>query len=106
MTSPAIPTGAVTAADLFAQVSAARQDLTLILTKVEVMSDRHDRMNRDLADVQSRMRALELSTPAKLAERVIALERWQWRAGGIVAAFAVLGGVVAGLLEAVIGRLH
>lgn len=101
-----IPPGGVSAADLYSEVSAARRDVAQILTKVEVMDDRHARQSVQLGDHESRLRALETYIPPGLSDRLTAVEHWQWRAAGIVAAFAVLGGVVAGFLEAVVSRIH
>lgn len=106
MTSPTIPSGAITAADLYGEVSATRRDMATVLTKVEVMNARHTVVSAQVIDHETRLRTLELSAPDNARARLTAVERWQWRAAGIVSAFAVLGGVVAGLLEALIGHIH
>lgn len=106
MTVQPIQTGVVTAADLYGSVEATRREIQTVLTEVRVLNNDHGRVVADVSDLQARVRILETNTPAKLAERLTSVERWQWRAGGIVAAFAVLGGVMAGLLEALIGHVH
>jgi hypothetical protein len=102
MSEGQIPSGTVTAADLYGAVEATRREVGQILTKVEVMDDRYVRVVAEIADHETRLRAAVALIPSRLPERLISLERWQWRAGGVVAAFAVLGGLVAGLIEALI----
>lgn len=106
MTTQPIVSGTVTAADLYGEVTATRREVGQILTKVEVMDDRYSRFSAQVGDHELRVRALESSIPAQLADRVISLERWQWRAGGVVAAFALLGGLVVGLVDALVFHVH
>jgi hypothetical protein len=104
MSEGQIPSGTVTAADLYGAVEATRREVGQILTKVEVIDDRHSRVVVTVTDHETRIRALEGLVPVRLPDRIISLERWQWRAGGVVAAFAVLGGLVAGLIEALVAH--
>ena len=104
MTEGQIPSGTVTAADLYGAVEATRREVGQILTQVTVMDDRHGRVIAQVADHEARLRALEVAVPTRLADRVISLERWQWRAGGVVATCALLGGLLAGFLEQLIAH--
>ena len=106
MTEGQIPSGTVTAADLYGAVEATRREVGQILTQVTVMDDRHGRVTAQVADHETRLRTLEVAIPIRLADRVISLERWQLRAGGVVAAFALFGGLLAGLIEALIAHHH
>jgi hypothetical protein len=104
MATPLIPPGQVTAADVFSEVSAIRRDVGQVLIKVEVIDSRHSVYTAQLADHEARIRAVEQQVPAQLAARLISVERWQWRAGGVVAALAVIAGLLGSLLGTLIAH--
>ncbi len=104
MSDGQIPSWTVTAADLYSAVEATRREVGQILTQVTVMDDRHGRVTAQVGDHETRIRVLEVAVPNRLADRLISLERWQWRAGGVVAAFALIGGLLAGLVTALIAH--
>lgn len=106
MTSPAIPIGQVTAADLMGEVSAARRDIQGVLTRVEVMDTRHGTVSAHVADLELRMRVVEAAMPESLKSRLGQLERWQWKAAGAMAAVAIVVGLLAGWIGTLLGRLH
>lgn len=106
MTSPVIATGQVTAADLFSEVTAARRDISNVLTKVEVMDARHGAINAVVADHETRLRAVEGKVPDGLIGRLVSVEKWQLRAGAIIGFIALVVGVVSGYLSAILTHVH
>lgn len=104
MSDGQIQPGTVTAADLYGAVEATRREVGQILTKVEVMDDRHSRFMAQVADHETRLRNTEAAIPNRLIDRLVALEHWQWRATGVVSVIAVLSGVVAGFLTALLAH--
>lgn len=104
MSDGQIQPGMVTAADLYGAVEATRREVGQILTKVEVMDDRHARIIGQVADHETRTRALEAAIPNRLIDRLVALEHWQWRAAGVVSVIAVLAGVLAGFMTALVAH--
>lgn len=106
MTSPTIPTGQITAADLFAEVSATRREVAAALTQIQVMETRHAAINGDVTDHESRLRVLEGLVPIDLSRRLVSLERWQWKAAGAIAAVAIIFGALAGYLASLATHGH
>jgi len=106
MTTPLIPPGQVTAADVLAETSAIRRDVAQVLTRVEVIDTRDSNHAAQLADHEARIRAVEHQLPLQLAGRLVNVERWQWRAGGIVAALAAAAGLLGSLLGSMLAHAH
>jgi hypothetical protein len=106
MTTPLIPPGQVTATDVLVETSAIRRDVGQLLTRVEVINVRHQDQAAQLADHEARIRAVEQSIPPQLAARLVTVERWQWRAGGIVAALAAAAGLLGSFLGTMLAHAH
>lgn len=106
MTSPPILTGQVTAADVLTEIGAARRDITTVLTKVEVLDDRYGRVLAQLGDHETRIRLLDDEMPKQLATRLLALERFQWKALGALVVVGIVVGVVAGWLGSLLTHIH
>lgn len=104
MTTPLIPPGQITAADVLADTSAIRREVGQVLTKVEVIEARHVAYAAQLADHETRIRATESRIPELLSRRLAKIERWQWRAGGFVAALAAVAGLLGSLLGTLIAH--
>lgn len=106
MSTPLIPPGQVTAADLLRDTSAIRHDLGELLVKVEVMHSEHTARAAEMADHEARIRAIERQLPQALAGRLAALERWRWRTMGGMSVLAVLGGLAGSIVEWALFHLH
>lgn len=106
MTSPPIPAGNITAADLLGEVGAARRDIQAVMTKVEVMDARHTVTSAAVADHELRLRVVEGLVPSDLPSRIRALERWQWKAIGALAVVAIIVGIVSGYLGGLLEHAH
>jgi len=106
MTTPLIPPGQITAADVLADTSAIRREVAQVLTRVEVIDARDSGHAAQLADHEARIRAVEHQLPLQLAGRLVNVERWQWRAGGIVAALAAAAGLLGSLLGSLLAHAH
>ena len=104
MTTPLIPPGQVTAADVLAETSAIRRDVGQVLIRVEVIDARHAAYGAQLADHEARIRVSEQRIPELLSARLAKVERWQWRAGGFVAALAAIAGLLGSLLGTLISH--
>lgn len=106
MTTPLIPPGQVTAADVLAATSEIRRDVAQVLTRVEVIDARDTSHAAQLADHEARIRLVEHQMPEHLTARLVGVERWQWRAGGVVAALAAVAGLLGSLLGSLIAHAH
>jgi Na+/phosphate symporter len=106
MSTPLIPPGQVTAADLLAETTAIRRDVAHLLVKVEVIDARDNAHATQLADHEVRLRTVERQIPEQLVARLASIERWQWRAGGVVAALAAVSGLLGSLLGSLIAHAH
>lgn len=106
MTSPTIQPGAVTAADLYAEVSAARREIGAMLTKIEVMDARHLNMSATVIDHEGRLRTREAAAVPNAAARLETVERWQARASAVCATLGVLAGVLSGWITSLIVHAH
>lgn len=106
MSTPLIPPGQVTAADVLVEMSAVRRDVGQVLTRVEVIDTRGAVQAAQLADHEARIRQVEQRIPQHLSGRLAGVERWQWRAGGIVAALAAVAGLLGSLLGSLLSHAH
>jgi hypothetical protein len=106
MTLPPMPDRPVTAFDLFAEVSATRRDVSELLIKAAVMAATQQLASAQMTDIEVRLRTLQGSVPDQLAARLTAVERWQWRTGGALAALATVLGFLGGYLGTLIAHLH
>lgn len=105
MTSPAIPPGTVTAADLFGEVSAVRRDVAKVLSEVGIIDARYQAVAGQLADHESRTRAIEGRLPDHLITRLAAVERWQWKAAAVISTLAAVAGVLGGYMAFLLGHI-
>lgn len=106
MTMPLIPPGQITAADVLVETSAIRRDVAQVLTRVEVIDARDSSHAAQLADHEARIRTVEHELPAHLSARLAGVERWQWRAGGVIAALAAIAGLLGSLLGSLLAHAH
>ena len=106
MTSPTIPSGQVTAADLFSEVTAARREIGQVLSHVAVMDARYQAMTMQLADHETRIRLTESKIPDNLQTRLGGVERWQWKAAAVIATLAAIAGLLSGYLGFLLGHFH
>lgn len=101
-----IPTGSVTAADLFGEVTAARREIALVLSQVAVIDARHLTLTGQLGDHETRLRTVEDKVPDQLKPRLVSVERWQWKASAIIAACALVAGLLSGYLGFLLGHVR
>jgi hypothetical protein len=106
MTSPYMPERSVTTYDLFNVVTATRNDVSTVLTDVEVMSAQQALTSAQLSDIELRLRTVQAAVPDGLAARLTAVERWQWRTSGALAAIGMAFGLLGGWLGTLIAHLH
>lgn len=101
-----LPERSVTGWDIMAEVTAMRRDVGTVLTKVEVMSAQQQLATAQMSDIETRLRLLQAAVPDQLAPRLTAVERWQWRTGGALAAAALIFGIIGGYIGVVLGHIH
>lgn len=101
-----LPERPVTGWDLMAEVSATRREVGAVLTRVEVMDARQQLAAAQQADIETRLRAVQDAIPDRLDARLTAVERWQWRTGGAIAAVGVVFGLLGGLLGTLLSHVH
>lgn len=104
MTSPPIPSGTVTAADLFGEVTAVRRDVAALLGTVGIIDARYQAQAGQLADHESRIRTAEARLPDNLMTRLAAVERWQWKAAAVIATLAAVAGLLSGYVGFLLGH--
>lgn len=106
MTSPPIPSGQVTAADLFSEITAARREIGQVLGQVAVIDARYQVMTVQLADHETRIRAAEGRLPDNLITRLAGVEKWQWKAAAVISTLAAVAGLLSGYLGFLLGHFH
>lgn len=106
MTSPHIPSGTVTAADLFGEVTAVRRDVAEVLGKVGIIDARYQAVAGQLADHESRIRTVEARMPDNLIPRLTSLERWQWKAAAVISTLAAVAGLLGGYMGFLLGHVR
>lgn len=103
---PDLMPGQVTIADLYRELLTIRTGSASMLAEMKVMATWYETHRANLADHETRIRSLEVQIPDDLGRRLGGIERWQWRAGGIVTAVAAVVGIVSGLLTQLVSRGH
>lgn len=106
MTAMPFPDRPVTGWDIMSEVAGVRRDVSTVLTKVEVMDSRQQLATAQMSDIELRLRALQEAVPDRLEARLTAVERWQWRTGGAIAAVGVIFGLLGGLLGTLLSHVH
>lgn len=101
-----IQPSSLTITDLYSEIVGLRGDVRGAMLRIEVTDVRGVQAVTDLADHENRIRALQAAVPDNLAVRLSGLERWQWKATGVVVVLSVLAGVLAGWLGSALPRLH
>lgn len=100
-----LPDRPVTGWDLMTEVTAVRRDVSVVLTKVEVMTATQQLASAQMQDIETRLRLLQAAVPDQLGPRLTAVERWQWRTTGAVSAVALVFGLLGGYLGTILGHL-
>lgn len=106
MTALPFPDRPVTGWDIMTEVTGMRRDVSTVLTKVEVMSAQQALFTAQMSDVESRLRLVQAAMPEQLEARLTAVERWQWRTGGALAAVGVVAGLLGGWIGTLLGHVH
>lgn len=106
MTAFPLPDRPVTGFDLMSELTATRREVGNVLTKVEVMSAQQALATAQMTDIETRVRALQAAVPDQLGARLTAVERWQWRTGGILAGWSAAIGFLGGYIGTLIAHLH
>jgi hypothetical protein len=106
MNEPPRPDRQVAGRKLMTEMMAVRRDVSSVLTKVEVMTATQAHASAQMNDIEARLRLLQAAVPDQLGQRLTAVERWQWRTGGALAAIAVIAGTLGGFLGTLIAHVH
>ena len=105
MSIPAMSPVSITNDQLYAEIVGLRGDVRGALLRIEVTDAKAGQATAAIADHESRVRVLEAVIPDDLAGRLVAVERWQWRAAGAIAAVGVVAGLLGGWLATIVAHL-
>jgi hypothetical protein len=106
MASPPIPTGQITAADLFGEMSAVRREVSAMLGRVDVLYYQHGDMSKVVADHESRLRVLSDKVPPDIAQRLAAVEKWQIKATVMASGVAAAVSLVVEYVVSLVAHMH
>ena len=84
----------VSLSDLYHELVALRQDVSVALAKMERTNERANAADQRVADHETRLRDLESAVPSSLEVRIMSLEKFRWQIAGGIVAIQVLGVLV------------
>ena len=88
----------VSLSDLYHELVALRQDVSVALAKMERTNERASAADQRVADHETRLRDLESAVPSSLEVRIMSLEKFRWQIAGGIFAIQALGVLVEWLL--------
>lgn len=106
MTAMPLPPDHVTTTDLYGQLILIRTEIAEVKADTRVIAATGQLVRADVADHETRIRELQAAVPVKLSDRLAAVERWQVRAGAVIALIAAVAGVFSGYLSSLLFRVH
>lgn len=88
----------VSLSDLYHELVALRQDVSVALAKMERTNERATAAEQRVTDHETRLRELEGAVPSSLEVRIMSLEKFRWQIAGGIFAIQALGVLVEWLL--------
>ena len=81
----------VSLSDLYHELVALRQDVSVALAKMERTNERANAADQRVADHETRLRDLESAVPSSLEVRIMSLEKFRWQVLGALVVINALG---------------